>query len=84
VDKDSLRAAESLEVDIPIVCFENVLEFKDDCCTFAFEDISEEEKSKEMELPAYCLHTSGSTGHPKLIPQVRYKNASCSTHTRLK
>lgn len=69
VDKDSLSYAQSLELPVPVVAFEEI-SHTEDVATPVFEDISEEERQREMELPAFYLHTSGSTGHPKIIGTV--------------
>ena len=70
VDRDYQSFASSLELDIPTVVFEDISDFNDDEETYEMESVSESQRMKEMELPAFYLHTSGSTGHPKIIPIV--------------
>lgn len=71
VDKEFEKYARSLDITIPIVTFEDISQLQDDDGTFEFDAISEEERERELDLPAFCLHTSGSTGHPKIITHVR-------------
>jgi acyl-coenzyme A synthetase/AMP-(fatty) acid ligase len=70
VDKDLESYAKSLELTVPTVGFEDVTQFTDEDGTFEFETLTDEEREHERELPAFYLHTSGSTGHPKIIAQV--------------
>lgn len=70
VDNDFASYAESLELDIPTVVFEDVSQLKAEDTTIYFGAISEEQRDAERNLPAFYLHTSGSTGHPKIIAEV--------------
>jgi acyl-coenzyme A synthetase/AMP-(fatty) acid ligase len=62
--------AQSLELAIPIVPFLEIPEFTGECESVDYQKITEAEREIERKLPAFYLHTSGSTGHPKLIGQV--------------
>jgi long-subunit acyl-CoA synthetase (AMP-forming) len=70
VDQEFLSYAISLELEAGIVVFDDVSKFDDEDETFDL-GLSESQREKELELPALYFHTSGSTGHPKIIPLVR-------------
>jgi acyl-coenzyme A synthetase/AMP-(fatty) acid ligase len=72
VDKHFLSYATSLELPIPTVLFEDIPTFgsESDIEAFDFDELSDEERKAERNNPSFYLHTSGSTGHPKLIGQV--------------
>lgn len=77
VDKEHLAYANSADLAIPIVPFEDFtklpdLEMDDG---LGFGSISAEQRAREIVLPAFYLHTSGSTGHPKIISHVSLKIA---------
>jgi long-subunit acyl-CoA synthetase (AMP-forming) len=71
VDQEFLSYAISLEPEADIVVFDDVSKFRDEDETFDLGSLSESQREKELELPAVYFHTSGSTGHPKIIPLVR-------------
>jgi long-subunit acyl-CoA synthetase (AMP-forming) len=72
VDKHFHGFAQSLELDIPTVDFYEIsLSKEEEEIALDFEEITQEQRTKEMELPAFYLHTSGSTGHPKIVGFVR-------------
>jgi len=70
VDRELESYTQSLELTTPIVVFEEISQFKGEDETFDFGAPSEEEIARERVLPAFYLHTSGSTGHPKIIGQT--------------
>lgn len=50
--------------------FEDISGYEDDNESFELQ-LTDEEKEFEKNLPAFSIHTSGSTGHPKIVGQVR-------------
>lgn len=70
VSEEFLSYAMSLELSIPVVLFQEQEEGEVDLTEYA--QLTEEEREFESNLPSFYLHTSGSTGHPKLIGQVSF------------
>lgn len=60
-----------MELSIPLLPLVDPSQLPDDNVPFEFEEVSGEARDLEMGLPAFYLHTSGSSDHPKLIAQVR-------------
>ena len=71
VDEEFKSYAESLELPIPSVTFEDIAKVEDGSEIFDLGNITQERRAMERELPAFYFHTSGSTGHPKIIAYVR-------------
>jgi long-subunit acyl-CoA synthetase (AMP-forming) len=71
VDKEFLSYAISLELESDIVVFDDVSKFRDEDETFDLGHLTKSQREKERDHPAVYFHTSGSTGHPKIIPLVR-------------
>lgn len=72
-DASSNALADSLELDVPVILFGGSSQLGNESPVFLPEEATEAERKAEMNLPAFYLHTSGSTGHPKLIGQVNIK-----------
>ena len=71
VDKDFSSYSQSLDLTIPIVLFKDINNLGPSLPSPALETITQQQREKEMDLPAFYLHTSGSTGHPKIVGEVR-------------
>jgi acyl-coenzyme A synthetase/AMP-(fatty) acid ligase len=67
VDVDNERYIRSLNTGLPTVVFQP-LSNTQTCGKVASPCGGLEDRSKDLNLPAFYLHTSGSTGHPKTIP----------------
>jgi long-subunit acyl-CoA synthetase (AMP-forming) len=82
VDGTTKPFAESLNIDIPTVFMSAIspssyspkegeeVEEEEEEELFTFDEATEEEREFEKNLAAFYMHTSGSTGHPKLVSQV--------------
>jgi acyl-coenzyme A synthetase/AMP-(fatty) acid ligase len=72
VDENFVNYSTSLELSIACVLFEDIPTSgnEGDIETFNIDELTEEERVVEINNPSYYLHTSGSTGHPKLVRQV--------------
>lgn len=72
VDEYHHSYAQSLELPITIVLFGEIPQNKEQTVEDFpnAEMLSDEAREKEMDRPVLYLHTSGSTGHPKIISIV--------------
>ncbi|EMD36304.1 hypothetical protein CERSUDRAFT_95639 [Gelatoporia subvermispora B] len=75
VDSEHMELASQIKQQLPLI---HVIHFEQlsSLGSLAAEDfkpfvaLTEEEYLSEKDTPCYYMHTSGSTGHPKLIPEI--------------
>lgn len=76
VDKDSEAYARSLGCPIPVITFADMSCAENSVMT-PLSTFTKEQLEVEMSYPAYYVHTSGTTGHPKLIGEVSALSIMC-------
>jgi hypothetical protein len=72
VGQDFVDFAGTLELSCPIIRFKDIAFLDDTTFSFGTEAIAPDERDIEREFPAFLVHTSGSTGHPKIIAEVYF------------
>lgn len=70
IDSESRPLIQGCALNVPILQFLDLSSLPSRGLP-APKNLSEEALQKEILLPAFYIHTSGSTGHPKIIPWVR-------------
>lgn len=70
IDARSKFFADSLDLSISVFSFIESYQLSKTLPGYVPDEPTPSERESEMKNPAFYLHTSGSTGHPKLIAQI--------------